>query len=157
MSEIKVENIENLTPKHINRHENYEYIKRDFVKKWTGDCEGCVVIIYEIPPKKSNYPYHYHNSKEEVFYIISGEGLLRTPEGERKVKAGDIMFFPAGEKGAHKLTNTSDNENLKYIDFDTAHKIDVCTYPDSKKVAIWGEGYNKVYNEKGETDYYDGE
>ena len=132
----------------------YEYYRRDFVKR--ADGRGCVVSVYELPPGKSAYPYHYHATVEETFYIVSGCGTLRTPGGERTVRAGDMLFFPAGEGGAHKLTNTSE-EPLVYIDFDTADRLDAAFYPDSGKVGVWGSGVNKVFRIGDEVDYYQGE
>jgi len=35
---------------------------------------------------------------EEVFYIISGEGILETPEGNITISAGDTIICPASEK-----------------------------------------------------------
>lgn len=68
--------------------------------------EGKLSInFYSLQPGKSNYPYHQHYGREEAFYIISGTATLRTPEGEIEVKEGDIIVFPANEKGAHMLTN----------------------------------------------------
>ena len=116
-----------------------------------------MVSFYEIPPGKSNYPYHYHLDQEEVFYIIGGTGIVKTPEGERPVKAGDLLFFPAGEAGAHKLTNTHSAENLRYIDFDTIGAMDVAVYPDSKKVGVWSPTLNKAFRLADKVPYYDGE
>ena len=99
----------------------------------------------------------YHHKNEETYYIISGEGMLKTPEGERKVKTGDLLFFPANADGVHKLTNTSQTEMLVYIDFDTNNDVDVAVYPDSHKIGVWGKGVNKVYNEDDYVDYYEGE
>jgi len=115
-----------------------------------------VVSLYEIPPGKSAYPYHYHTQNEECFYILSGSGSLRTPEGERPVQAGEFLFFPAGEQGAHKLTNTGD-VNLVYLDYDAEHEIDVAFYPDSGKIGIWGMGINQVYKTEDQVGYYEGE
>jgi len=94
---------------------------------------------------KNEHPdYEYHYQSEEVFYIISGTGLLKTPEGEYLVKQGDILAFPAYEKGAHKLTNTSNTENLVYIDFDTYHTLDISFMPESNKKVIYGQGLHQV-------------
>ena len=83
--------------------------------------------------------------------------MLRTRKGEREVKPGDLLFFPAGEDGAHKLTNTSDSEPLVYLDFDIVHDLDVTMYPDSGKLGIWGMDTNKIYRIDDDVDYYDGE
>jgi len=140
---------------HKSEHTDYAYHRRSLVPP--GHARQCVVSHYEIPPGKSAYPYHYHLKNEEVFYILSGVGLLRTPEGERTVRAGELLFFPADETGAHKLTNASETETLTYLDFDTRNDIDVSFYPDSGKIGIWGDGANQVYRTIDQSDYYRGE
>ena len=47
------------------------------------DSEHFNVSIYEVPPGKSAVPYHYHLRNEEVFFILSGTGLLKSPKGSR--------------------------------------------------------------------------
>ena len=73
------------------------------------------------------------------------------------MKAGDLLFFPANANGAHKLTNSSDTEPLIYLDFDTMNEIDITTYPDSDKIAIWGADTNRVFRNADQVNYYDGE
>lgn len=155
MSEIKHSRIEEIPVVHRAGHEGYEYYRRKFVP--IGGANNALVSIYEIPPEKAAYPYHYHHKNEETFYILSGEGILRTQDGERKVSAGDLLFFPAGPAGAHKLTNCSATENLTYLDFDVVHDVDIAVYPDSDKIGIWGMGINKIYPCSSAVDYYEGE
>jgi len=137
---------------HKCEHPDYEYLKREFIPR--NEADKTMVSVYEIPPGKSAYPYHYHLKNEETFYILSGEGILKTPGGERRVAAGELLFFPAGSGGAHKLTNTSAAEKLTYIDFDVIHDLDVCIYPDSDKIAVWGKDVNRVYELDSAVDYY---
>ena len=151
---MKHENIDDLPRKHKQGAEGYEFIRRDFLQVHEANT---LVRVYELPPGKSAYPYHYHLKNEETFFILRGEGLLRTPEGERAVKAGDLLFFPAGEDGAHKLTNTSQSEMLVYLDFDIVHDLDVTMYPDSGKIGIWGMDTNKIYRIDDDVDYHEGE
>ena len=155
MAEILHSNIAELPQKRKAEHDGYEYVRRDFVPRFAA--KQCVAAVYEVPPGKSAYPYHSHTMNEEIFYIISGEGILVTPEGERAVRAGELIFFPASSEGAHKLINTSNTENLVYIDFDVIHDIDVTLYPDSDKLAVWGKDTNKVYKLDSNVDYYEGE
>ena len=155
MSTIKHSKIEELPASHKCEHPGYEYSRRKFVP--FGAAQNTLVSVYELPPQKAAYPYHYHHKNEETFYILSGVGLLRTPEGEREVGAGELLFFPAGPGGAHKLTNLSETENLVYIDFDVVHDIDIAVYPDSDKLGVWGMGINKLFPGSGNVDYYDGE
>ena len=152
---IKHAKIEDIPAGHREEHEGYEYFRRKFVP--FGEAKQTHVCVYEIPPGKAAYPYHFHYKTEETFYIISGTGLLRTPEGEREVRGGELIFFPAGEEGAHKLTNISDSSNLVYIDFDVAHDLDAAVYPDSGKIGVWGMGINQMYPKSAAVDYYDGE
>lgn len=134
-------------------HEAYGFVRRDLVPGG----QHCRMACYEIPPGKSNYPFHYHTEVEECFYILRGKGLLKTPEGEAAVEAGDFLFFPACEEGAHKLTNVSETEMLVYLDFDTCHPMNVCVYPDSGKVGIWGMGIRQLFYMDSQVGYYDGE
>lgn len=155
MSEIKHSKIEDIPASHKCEHEGYEYYRRKFIP--FGGAKNSLVSVYEILPHKSAYPYHFHHNNEETFYILRGEGTLRTPDGERNVSAGEFLFFPTGPAGAHKLTNSSDTENLVYIDFDVVHDVDITIYPDSEKIGVWGMGINQLYPQAEAVDYYDGE
>ena len=155
MSEIKHSKIESIPASHKCEHDGYEYYRKKFIP--FGGVKNSLVSVYEIPPHKSAYPYHFHHNNEETFYILSGEGVLRTPDGVRKVSAGEFLFFPTGPAGAHKLTNSSDTENLVYIDFDVVHDVDITIYPDSEKIGVWGMGINQLYPQAEAVDYYDGE
>lgn len=155
MGQMKHSSIEELAQSHKAVHDGYEYFKRDFIPR--GYAEKAMVSVYEIPPGKSAYPYHYHLKNEETFFILRGEGLLKCPGGDRPVRPGELIFFPVGQEGAHKLTNTSDTEPLVYIDFDVIHDMDVAIYPDSKKIGVWGKNVNKVFPLDADVDYYDGE
>jgi len=148
-------NIADISAQHKKQHEGYEYYKRQLIP--LGYAEQCHISLYEIPPGKTGYPYHYHMKNEETFFIIRGKGLLKTPSGNREVSAGDFLFFPANEGGAHKLTNISETEMLEYLDFSTYNKIDVAIHPDSEKAVIWGKDINKVVRLNKEVDYYEGE
>ena len=143
-----------ITPKH-EAHEGYEYRKYLVLPK---EGNQCTVAIMEIPPLKAAYPYHFHVGITEVFYIISGEGLLKTPEGERSVSPGDTIVFPPGAPGSHKITNASASEPLRYIDFDTTSAADAVFYPDSEKVGLILDGkLSHVFRESSAVGYYEGE
>lgn len=47
-------------------------------------------------------PYHSHPWEHEMF-ILSGEGVVVTAEGERRFGAGDVVFMPSGEE--HNFRN----------------------------------------------------
>ena len=154
-----------IIPKHQNEHEKYEYFKyeiTDSKEKYevTSPNEGnqTVVAFYALPPGKSNYPFHYHTTNEEVFYVISGNGVLETFDEKRLIKAGDLFICPSGKNGAHKITNTSETENLVYLDVDTNNTPDIAYYPHSNKVGIRAAGgVRDNFNLEDKVDYYDNE
>ena len=131
------------TEKH-NQFEYHKYEVTDARQKYevASPNEGnqTVVAFYKIPPGKSNYPFHYHTTNEEVFYIISGSGALETHDTTHPIKAGDIIVCPAGKGGAHKITNTSKTENLVYLDVDTNKTPDIAYYPHSNKLGMRAAG-----------------
>jgi len=155
-NQIKIINKNSIKPKHQNEHEPYEYYKYEVTRR--NEENQCHVSIYEIPPQKSNYPYHYHLKSEEIFYVISGNGIIETPNGDKSIKAGDIIVCPPSPNGAHKIINTSQTEMLTYLDCDTISCPDIAYYPKSNKVGIiLNGGLNTFYKNNTDVDYYDGE
>jgi uncharacterized cupin superfamily protein len=49
-------------------------------------------------------PYHYEYD-EEWLIVLEGDVVVRTPDGEEPASRGDVVRFPAGPDGAHKVTN----------------------------------------------------
>ncbi len=50
--------------------------------------------------------YHYHERTEAVYVIVSGAPSVINEGVETKVKPGDVIFMPAGEK--HVAVNRTD-------------------------------------------------
>ena len=152
---VIIANLGNTPPKHES-HENYEYFKHLIVPKKSEN--QCTVAIMEIPPQKSSYPYHFHAGITEVFYIISGKGKLETPDGDKEVTKGDVIVFPQGKEGAHRISNTSESDMLVYLDCDTISTADVVFYPHSEKIGFIIDGQpNTFFESANKVDYYKGE
>lgn len=144
------------TPSKHESHENYEYFKHLIVPKKSEN--QCTVAIMEIPPQKSSYPYHFHAGITEVFYIISGKGKIETPDGDKEVTKGDVIVFPQGREGAHRISNTSESGMLVYLDCDTISTADVVFYPHSEKIGFIIDGQpNTFFESASKVDYYKGE
>lgn len=155
-SEIKITNKNLMEPKHKSTNERYEYYKYKVTNE--NEESQLSVAIYEIPPQKANYPYHYHNKNEEVFYIISGEGILETPDGNKPISAGDIIFCPSSEMGAHKIINSSVSEMLVYLDCDSINYPEIVGYPESQKIGVFTKNKpGMFYKEDTNVAYYEGE
>jgi uncharacterized cupin superfamily protein len=113
--------------------------------------------VYEVPPGQANCPYHYE-SDEEWLLVLSGTLTVRHPDGEDELVAGDLVCFPRGPAGAHKLSNTG-RETVRMFIVSTRNMPQVAVYPDSDKIGIWTEDGRDdimVRRESG-VDYYDGE
>lgn len=95
------------------------------VKPIVDDITKCSANFVEVEPGKFAYGYHYHEENEEVFYIISGEALVKTERGDIHLKQGDAIGFPANINGSHVISNPSKTEKLVYLDVGTANKPDI--------------------------------
>jgi uncharacterized cupin superfamily protein len=114
--------------------------------------------LFEIPPGESLCPYHYEYV-EEWLLILDGTAHVRVPEGEEKLEAGDLVLFPAGPDGAHKVTNRGE-EPVRMIMFSSSQEPAVAVYPDSDKVGVWTgkEGDDWMFHRAAaNVPYYEGE
>jgi mannose-6-phosphate isomerase-like protein (cupin superfamily) len=80
--------------------------------------------------KTEEYEFIYPENFEEMYYIVSGSGIVQwiTEKGkskEKKVNAGDAIFFPRGVP-KHQLQNNGTEKML----------IVYCGYPKVAKVEI---------------------
>jgi uncharacterized cupin superfamily protein len=91
---------------------------------------GCT--LYEVPSGKRPQPYHYHYGNEEAMFILSGNGSLRTPDGERQIEAGMYVSLPTGGPNARQVINSSD-QPLRYLCMSTTRTPEIAYLPDSDK------------------------
>jgi uncharacterized cupin superfamily protein len=112
------------------------------------------VSVYELPPGQSICPYHYETGEEEWLIVLVGRPTLRTPSGEQELRPWDCAFFPAGEEGAHKVTNRTD-ETVRVCIWSNRLAVATSVYPDSEKVGAWPPG--KLFRLADAVDYYTGE
>ncbi len=143
MKNLIVRNVNTLPGEKINRDGNEFTVKKIINADETSKCRASFV---ELEPGNFAYGYHYHEANEEVFYIISGTGVVRTFDGEIQVKAGDIIGFPTGEKGAHVVKNESESEKLVYLDFGTTISPEIVHLPDLNKIMVIGNEVNGIYD-----------
>lgn len=92
--------------------------------------------IYELPEGQSICPYHYEYGNEEWVMVLDGRPTLRHPEGEEELERGDVVCFPVGPEGAHKVTNRTDG-TVRVLFLSTKHEPSVAVYPDSDKIGVW--------------------
>jgi uncharacterized cupin superfamily protein len=113
--------------------------------------------LYELPPGQSVCPYHYEYPEEEWLIVLSGRVNLRHPEGDEELGEGDIVCFPPGPDGAHKVTCLGD-EAARVLMTSTRQTPGIAVYPDSGKVGVWpGDDRDRLMMRRDTLDYWDGE
>jgi len=95
--------------------------------------------VWEIAPRSTQLPYHFHHAQEELLVVLRGRPILRTPEGERELREGDVVHFPTGPDGAHTLRNDTD-EPVRVLWVSELADAEVAEYPDSGKVRVMTRG-----------------
>lgn len=116
------------------------------------------VKLFEIPPNQSLCPYHYEYV-EEWLLVLDGELVMRLPSGEQQIGRGDVVCFPSGPEGGHKLTNRGEAP-ARIVMFSSAQEPSVAVYPDSDKIGVWpGNDADKVMLRRadGHVGYWEGE
>jgi uncharacterized cupin superfamily protein len=114
--------------------------------------------VYELPPGQAICPYHYEYAEEEWVLVLSGPVTLRTPEGEARLEALDMAYFPKGPDGAHELRNDGDSP-ARVVMWSTIVYPSATAYPDSDKVAVWTgiKTEDLIARRSSAVDYFDGE
>ena len=97
--------------------------------------EATAMFVYDLPPGNASSPYHYEYA-EEWLLVVEGTLVLRAPDGEHTLERGDLVHFPAGPDGAHKVMNRSDSPARTLV-FSSARTPAVSVYPDSDKIGVW--------------------
>lgn len=121
------------------------------------ETEELGVTLYVLPAGSAQAPYHWHHGTEELLLVLSGSPTLRSPDGERKLEAGDMVSFPRGPEGAHKVVNET-AEPTRYLIFSTRPGIDIVEYPDSSKVGFGSRGREfRMLRDEASLGYWEGE
>jgi uncharacterized cupin superfamily protein len=92
--------------------------------------------VWELDPGATSGPYHVHHGTEELLLVLRGRPTLRTPNGERELKEGEAVHFPAGPEGAHQLANRSD-EVARFV-IAASHVVpEIVEYIDEGVATAW--------------------
>lgn len=118
--------------------------------------------LTELPPGKSQCPFHAHREEEEMFLILEGTGELRFGAERYPLKRHDVIACPTGDASvAHQIINTG-TVPLRYLSLSNLSETEVCEYPDSNKVGIFSSApgasaLRKMVRAEAAVDYYDRE
>ena len=101
-------------------------------KRALGDALGLTKVgvnLTTLPPGKESSMRHFHTREDELVFVIEGEVVLRTDEGEQTLTAGMCAGVPAGVRNGHQLVNRS-SRPARYLEISNRDPEDGAEYPD---------------------------
>jgi mannose-6-phosphate isomerase-like protein (cupin superfamily) len=84
---------------------------RPLIDRTTSAVTRCSLAEETLPPGCAVTPHH-HREIEEIYYLVSGTGVMTVGDEMREVSAGDAVFVPRDHR--HALRNTG-SEPIKLI------------------------------------------
>lgn len=111
----------------------------DRTKRRLGEACGLTkfgVNLVTLGPGGQSALRHWHTLEDEFVYVLEGEVVLVTNEGEQTLTAGMCAGYPAGKRDAHHFINRSQRP-AKYLEMGPRIEGDVAFYPDDD--LLWVE------------------
>ena len=118
-----------------------------------GDAAGLTqfgVNRLRLPPGTWSSQRHWHAAEDEFVYVLSGEVVLVTNQGEEVLRAGDCAGFKAGVADGHQLQNRSNADALVLEVGSRRPAEEAVDYPDIDLQILKGES---VYRHRDGTEY----
>jgi uncharacterized cupin superfamily protein len=99
------------------------------------------VNLTRLAPGAWSSQRHWHTKEDEFVYIVAGEVVLKTDDGEQALRAGMCVGFPAGQKDGHCFINRTHSDVL-FLAIGDRRDDDEVDYPDIDMAVriIDGEG-----------------
>ena len=101
-------------------------------KRALGDLFGLTnfgVNHVRLPAGTMSSQRHWHAKQDEFVYVLEGELILITDDGEQVLTAGMVAGFPAGAENGHHLVNRSAADAV-YLEVGDRMPGDQGEYPD---------------------------
>ncbi|HVZ02022.1 MAG TPA: cupin domain-containing protein [Dongiaceae bacterium] len=111
-------------------------------RKRLGDAAGLTqfgVNLLRLAPGVWSSQRHWHTREDEFVFVVSGEVVLVTDDGEEILRAGDAAGFKAGEPNGHVLQNRS-HADAVVLEVGSRFEDDACDYSDLDMIAPAGGG-----------------
>jgi uncharacterized cupin superfamily protein len=159
LAERLIRNVHEVSLNHFVREPLYES-DRSNVSRGTA-AKKLGASFDALAPGKRVCPYHLHHAQEELFVVLEGSGTIRIAGEMLPIKAGDVIFIPAGPEYPHQIINSSE-ATLKYLSISTMEEPEICEYPDSGKFMAEGsmdreKTFEVIAKVGSNLDYWDGE
>ncbi len=124
-------------------------------KRPLGEALGLTKIglnLTTLMPGKESSMRHWHTREDELVFVLEGEVVLRTDEGEQVLTAGTCAGFPAGTRNGHQLVNRSARP-ARYLEISNRDPEDCAEYADVDLAYRKGPGETAIYLRKDGTRY----
>ena len=95
---------------------------------------------------------HFHTLEDEMLFVLEGEVVLRTDEGEQVLTAGTCAGFPAGTRNGHQLVNRS-RRPARYLEISNKDPEDSAEYTDVDLAYRKAPDGTALYSQKDGTTY----
>lgn len=93
------------------------------------------VNLTTLYPGKESSLRHFHSHEDELVFILEGEVVLRTDEGEQVLVAGMCAGFPAGTTNGHQLVNRSARP-ARYLEIGNRDPADTAGYSEDDLACV---------------------
>ncbi len=97
------------------------------------------VNLTRLAPGAGSALRHAHATQDEFIYVLSGNPVLITDDGETQLSSGMCAGFKAGTGNAHQIVNRSD-EDVTFLEVGDRSAGDAVNYPDDDLQATWVDG-----------------
>jgi uncharacterized cupin superfamily protein len=88
------------------------------------------VNLQRLPAGSWSSQRHWHTAEDEFVWVLEGELMLVTDDGEELLRAGDCVGFKAGVANGHHLQNRSGADAVILAIGSRNEATDVVDYPD---------------------------
>lgn len=124
-------------------------------KRALGDALGLTKIgvnLTTLPPGKESSMRHYHTREDEMIFMVEGEVVLITDEGEQVLTTGQCAGFPAGSTNGHHLINRSAHP-ARYLEISNRDPQDSAAYSDDDLAYRKAPDGSAIFSHKDGTPY----
>ena len=118
-----------------------------------GDAAGLTqfgVNLMRLPPGQWTSQRHWHTAEDEFVWVVEGEVVLVTDDGEEVLRPGDCAGFKAGEPNGNHIQNLSGAEAVLIEIGSRRPDEDGCDYPGIDLIIRPGE---ETYRHRDGTPY----
>lgn len=84
----------------------------ELLSKKEREIMNVALAVGSLPPKRKAIP-HFHKASNEIYYIISGRGVIEVEDSRYEAEKDRLIYIPANF--VHALENTSKFKNLDVL------------------------------------------